>query len=195
MATAAAPELHDYLGLLRRRLPSIVLVTAVVFGAAIAYSHQRPSKYSSTAQVLVRPVNLSPTTPGDRSTVNMEDERRVAISAEVANIAASTLQAQGISAGRISVSNASGTSILTFRSTSSSPRVAQATAQADADAYLTFRRDVVLDDLRAASQPLDERIAQLDTELDQLQDQILGANDADRSTLQIRFNSLFTQRA
>jgi polysaccharide biosynthesis transport protein len=195
VTTAAAPELRDYLSLVWRRAFSIILVTGVVLAAGTYYSHRQESRYASSSQVLVRPVNLSPAEAASPRDVNMEDERRVATSAEVSAIAADDLATSGSAQAGVSVSNEPGTNVLTFRSTSTDPVAAQATAQAYADAYLQFRRDLVLDDLRAASEPLEQRIAQLDQELDDLQAQILAADEDVRTTLQIRFNSLFSQRS
>src|SRR5207253_11031739 len=72
----------------------------------------------------------------------------------------------------------------------------QRTAQAYAEAYLNFRRKELLDELRATSTPLEQRIAELNVQIEDVQKTLSAAEtESQRTALQIRFNSLFSQRA
>src|SRR6476619_1897846 len=53
-APATAPmELRDYFGILRRRAWVIILVTAIVVGAAAAWSFSRPNEYKASGTLVV----------------------------------------------------------------------------------------------------------------------------------------------
>ena len=89
-----------------------------------------------------------------------------------------------------------GTQSLLFEAVSQSAEDAQRTAQAFADAYLEFRRNEVLDDLVTASKPIQELLDEIDSQLQDVQRQLLeeDLSESDRTSLQIQFNSLLTQR-
>lgn len=191
----SASDLRQYLATLWRRKWYVVAVLAVVVGTAAFYSYRQTPIYSSTAEVLVRPVKLNPTEPSTAGGfVNMNTEQRVAGSAEVTSLAAKNLGGT-IPAG-IRVDTVEGTETLDFTSTSDDPAAAQKTAQAFARAYLDFRRDEVLSDLKAASDPIEARIKQIDRQLDLVQRQLLEGHQSqsEKTALQIQFNSLLSQR-
>src|SRR5689334_1033165 len=51
---ATAPmELRDYLGILKRRAWVIILVTAIVVGAAAAWSFSRPNEYKASGTLVI----------------------------------------------------------------------------------------------------------------------------------------------
>ena len=190
----AVPELRDHLSVLWRRKASICVVVAVIVGTAMLYSFQQTKIYRSSSEVVVKAANLSPT---EQATgfVDMETERRVANSVQVAEIARPELEKAGISPASLSVQTDGKAQALTFTASSPSPAVAQQTAQAYSEAYLGFRRDQVLEDLRAASDPLKQRIDELNAQIEEVQRGISAAPaEAEQTALQIRFNSLFTQR-
>ena len=191
-----APELGAYLATLWRRKWYILAILGIVVPSALFYSYRQTPLYESTAEVLIRPVNFDPTQPASAGGfINMLTEERVGSSSAVAEIASGRLG--GSIQASIEVSTVEGTEALLFRSVSGSPAVAQRTAQAFADAYLDFRRGEVLADLDAASQPIQNRIREIDEQLQDVQRQLqLEENQAesDQVFLQIRFNSLLSQR-
>lgn len=189
-----SPELRDHLLVLWRRKASIGAVLVVVILTALVYSLRQTPIYRSSAEVVVRAANLSPTSSsGDF--VDMETEKRLAGSVQVADLALPELEAAGVRPGGLSVSTDGKAQALSFVASSESPVAAQRTAQTFAEAYLDFRREQVLDDLRSASDPLKQRIAELGAEIEEVQRSITRAPDAGEQTaLQIRFNSLLTQR-
>jgi capsular exopolysaccharide synthesis family protein len=190
-----APELRAYLATLWRRKWYILAVLGVVVPTALFYSSRQTPLYESTAEVLVRPVNFDPTQPtSEGGFINLLTEERVAGSAAVASLASDRLG--GSIPASIGVSSVEGTQSLLFRAVSADPAAAQTTAQAFAKAYLDHRRGEVLADLDAASQPLHDRIEQIDLQLQDVQRKLLEENpsESEKTSLQIQFNSLLTQR-
>lgn len=191
-----APELRAYLATLWHRKWQILAVLAVVVATALFYSSRQTPLYESTSEVLVSPINFDPTQPASAGGfINLLSEERVASSSGVARIASDKLGGS-IPAG-IAVTSVEGTQSLQFRAVSPDPVAAQSTAQAFAEAYLDLRRENVRGDLEAASQPLRDRIDQIDGQLQEVQRQLLEAqlSETDRASLQIEFNSLLSQRA
>jgi polysaccharide biosynthesis transport protein len=191
-------ELREYLIGLWLRKWSILLVSVVVVAGALWYSSRQGPIYVSTAEDLVQPANLSPTEPLSAQVyVDVLTEQRVASSGQVARIAQEKLDELGLEMGGISVEPSGETTrTLIFTASSPHPRVAKETAQAFAEAYLQYRREQVLEDLRAAREPLIQRRAQLERMLANIRKHIARTNDeSKRASLQVRFNSLFTQRS
>jgi polysaccharide biosynthesis transport protein len=191
-------ELREYLIGLWLRKWSILLISVVAVAGALWYSSRQGAIYVSTAEDLVQPANLSPTEPLSAQVyVDVLTEQRVASSGQVARIAQERLDELGVEMGGISVEPSGETTrTLIFTASSPNPRVAKETAQAFAEAYLQYRREQVLEDLRAAREPLIQRRAQLERVLANIQKDIARTNDeSKRASLQVRFNSLFTQRS
>jgi capsular exopolysaccharide synthesis family protein len=189
-----APELRAYLATLWRRKWYIVAVLGVVVPSALFYSSRQTPLYESTAEVMVRPVNFDPTQPASAGGfINMLAEQRVGSSGAVASIASDRLG--GSLAASVDVTPVEGTQSLLFRAVSADPAAAQRTAEAFAKAYLEHRRGEVLADLDAASQPLRHRIEEIDLRLQDVQRKLLeNLSDTEKTSLQIQFNSLLTQR-
>ena len=185
-------QLRRHLSVLWRGGWLIVLVAAITTAAALYYSSQQTPIYQSSAQVLVRPVKLSPTDP-TIAFVDMETEQQIAQSAEVAGLASKALK--GAPLGSLSVSQPPNTNTLILKASSTNRRIAQRSANAYAEAYLQLRRQQVNDDLLAASGPLSERIADLNRQIEGAGASLLGTGDENqRALLQIRINSLLTQK-
>jgi polysaccharide biosynthesis transport protein len=194
-ASQPAPELRAYLTTLWRWKWGILVVLAAVVATALFYSSRQTPLYESTAEVLVSPINFDPTQPASAGGfINMLTEERVGSSSHVASIASEQLG--GSIPASIAVTSVEGTQSLLFQAVSPDPETAQSTAQAFAEAYLDFRRGNVLADLDAASQPLRDRIDQIDVQLQELQRKLLEENqsESERASLQIEFNSLLAQR-
>jgi polysaccharide biosynthesis transport protein len=189
-----APELRAYLTTLWRRKWYILAVVGVVVPTALVYSSRQTPLYESTAEVLVRPVNFDPTQPTtEGGFINLLTEERVGSSGAVASIASDRLG--GSIPASIEVSSVEGTQSLLFRAVSADPAEAQRTAEAYAKAYLEHRREEVLADLDAASQPLQGRIVQIDQQLQDVQRKLSeNPSETEKTSLQIQFNSLLTQR-
>lgn len=188
-------ELRDSVGVLRRGRWLLLSVVAVVMASALFQSFRRTPIYESTAEVVVRHVNLSPTAAPLALLVDVQTERSLASSDEVALSALSRLAESGTPPAGVGVETALNGQTLTFRSLSASPVSAQASAQAYAEAYLEFRRQQALADLEAASEPLEQRVAELAAEVTKLE-QALATEErqAERRALRTRMYSLDAQR-
>jgi capsular exopolysaccharide synthesis family protein len=193
---------REFLGVLWLRKWSLILVTLVVVGVALAYSFTRTPIYESTAEVLVRPISFDPSQPGTApGFINMETEERVATSAPVAAAAKELLQANGTRPGEISVQTTTEeVETLEFTALSPDPRAARRTAQAYAQSYLDFREQAVLQDLRAARQPIEAQIRTLDERIAQIERQLSipgregGATQAERPGLNLQYSNLLAER-
>jgi receptor protein-tyrosine kinase len=85
-----AVDLREYVAVLRRRWPLIVVITAVVTLLAAAYSFSRTPVYTARAEVLVQPATSSSQFRPDQL-VSLDTEARLATSAPVAEIAKEAL--------------------------------------------------------------------------------------------------------
>src|SRR5919106_63218 len=190
----------EFLRILWVRRRTLLVVTGVVLGSALAYSFRQTPIYESEAEVLVRPVNFDPTRPTSSETfVNMETEQRVATSAAVAELAAGRLAGRGTAMSSISV-EASEADTLVFSSSAPVPASATATARAFAEGYLEFRQKEVAADLRVARGPVEDEIKALSKRIETVQKALFNtpndpSNEAERQGLQLEFTTLLTQRA
>jgi capsular exopolysaccharide synthesis family protein len=196
MPTNSRPlELRDYLATLWLRKWWIVTVAAVSLAAALFSSLSKTPLYTSSAEVLVLPVSV----PGVAGTssgsfVDIETEIRIATSAAVSQLAQASVAGGGDAIGSISVSNPDSTSTLFFTSVSKNPRVAQATAQAYAEAYLTFRRDGLLSSVDASVGSIDQVIATLNNRLLVLRQRLAtSTNPSQQQVLQLKISSITGQ--
>jgi polysaccharide biosynthesis transport protein len=191
------PSLRDYLAVLWRRKLYILLATVIAVGVALSYSFRQNAKYTTTAEVLVLPVNFSPTEPADQQApANMVNEVEVVTSAAVTDLVARRLEAADLRMADVTVDTPVTSGLLTIEAVSTDPASARATADAFAESYLEFRRDVVLEDLRSISEPIQALLDEINTSLIQTQQSLAEAqSESARSALQIRLGSLFTQRS
>jgi capsular exopolysaccharide synthesis family protein len=195
------PSIQRYWNVIwSRKWSSLGILLLVVLSAYYFTSRQTP-EYSSTAEVLVKPLqsSTSGTTTAQNSPIfNLDTEVRVASSAEVADIAANTLKEKDALSllGGLSVSVEPNTEILAFNYTNPSPDVAQQRAQAFAEAYLQNRGDQAKQGYQDASKAASGRIdafAKKITSLQKKRDATNSSTEADSLTRQI--NSLETALA
>jgi non-specific protein-tyrosine kinase len=174
MASPDSPEdqfqLREYLGILRFRKWSLLIVTGVVLAAGLLMSFRQTPLYRTSARVLVRPLN----TPGQLtiaiavSQLNMDTEREIARSDGVALIAAETISYPGSTRellGGLSVSSPPNAGIIEFTYVDPSPIRAQEAADAFAQAYLDFKYDQAKLALDAVRNPLREQLDGLTQQL------------------------------
>jgi succinoglycan biosynthesis transport protein ExoP len=161
----ASSEIHTYLAVLRRQWRIVVALALVALVAALLNSWRQGPSYRSQAEVLVRPVVLQAADFARPAPVNMDDEQRVATSAEVTDRAAVALGEPSIVGQRVTVESAPTVHTLLFTATASRPAEAQRTAQAFVAAYLGVRTDGARKDLEAATRSLDARLAELQVQI------------------------------
>jgi Mrp family chromosome partitioning ATPase len=193
----APPELQEYLGILWRRKWSIAVIVAIAVAAALLYASRQTLVYQSSTELLVEPIpsysgGQSPT-PG---LVVMEDERRVATSAEVTQMAATALEREEVAMGAVSVEGSEKSHTLLFTAVSDDPVSAQKTAEAFADSYLSFRRKNAFGDLAAAREPIEAQLAKLNKQVEVAQRQLSTAStDSQRTAAVTTLTNLLNQQS
>ena len=178
-------ELRQYVS---QRRWSTIVITLLTIGASLAFSLLSDPVYEAQSKVLVKGVLLSPEDPQSSQITNMETEKGIATSLEVAEIAAEDLGNKADPEDLLEDVSATyeiDSEILSVSFKGPSPQAAQNGAQAFADAYLDFRLQESLADLLASSSSLQEEINTLKKERDKINQQIAASDSqAERSTLQ-----------
>lgn len=135
-------DLREYLAVLRRRAPIIVLLTVLFSGLAVGYSVLKTPIYTAQAEVLVNPPagtlnqNLS-------QVISMDTEAQVATSAPIAELAAKALGSPLTITQllkHVSVQTSSTTFVLDISFWDAQPSKAADGANAFAKAYLDYKR-------------------------------------------------------
>jgi len=168
-------DLRELLATIMRRKRSVLGVTIAVTILAALYSYTRTPVYTSTADILVRPILANPLESIPPERISLQTEIRIATSAAVANVARDLLgQQESVETllGNISVSAPQEAQILEFSYSHNDPREAQRAAQAFADAYLAFKTDQALDSIARHTSTLQDEIDKLDQEISELNDTI-----------------------
>ena len=193
---AASRDLREFLGILRLRKWTILLVATLVVAASLFFSARQTPLYRSEAKVLVKAIPASSPSSGFTVTPNLETERELVESESVAQLARDEANTSDLVPEDLSVEVATDTEILLIGYTHSDPLTAQRNAQAYADAYLEFRRQEVVNDLLASSDRVRQQIAALNKQLEKTNRQIRTTrNQSLEVTLQSQANSLVGQIA
>jgi capsular exopolysaccharide synthesis family protein len=204
-STDGSVDLREFLQKVAHRKWLVLAVVVLVTGLAAGYSYSRPKVYSTTAQVLVRPILIQPDDPDPVDSISMETEAQLVQSTPVARLARTSL---GSEAGiddltkRLSVATPENTQILQITFTDKSAEGARAGAQAFARAYLEFKaqqaqdtvtdREVtvqaLIDEESVLIAALDEKIKGLTTDSPEWQ-----TTKADRRSAEVRRQGLYIQ--
>lgn len=163
-----AANLREYLRALRRRWLSIVIVTAVVLGATLAYSLSSEPRYEAQAEVLVRSVAVDPLAQNSGSGVNLETERQLVLSTIVAERAARELRTDQSPISlidHVSVKVPADTQVLVILFSATEPQFARDGAQAFAEGYLSYRKEKASQAVTTAGAALQERVKLLQNQL------------------------------
>lgn len=178
---------------------SILVIVAIVVGSALYFTSRQTPLYSSNAQVLVTPIETSTSPQATANLLNLNTESQIAASTDVAKLAAQRLDGSGgarDSLKGLSVTVEPSTEILSFVYSSPDPSAAKHGANAFARAYLDYRRQQTLDNLKASSLAVQQQIDSLNKQLDQVEGEISATSDeARQATLQAEANSLSSQIA
>ena len=160
-APATAPmEFRDYFGILRRRAWVIILVTAIVVGAAAAWSFSRPNEYEASGTLVV------PTSGSNSGDVGNQ--------ADIIQSQAVHALAEQASPGVDGVTASAGTTggSITVTSTNRNPAQAARTVNAHVDAYLAYLRQQAQHQFDVLNQTLQPQIASLQQQIAALDQQI-----------------------
>jgi len=178
-------ELRDYLGILRRRAGIVLLTTLVVVGVSLVTSFLQTPLYRGTANVLLQPRNsdslFDSRAPGQRVDPEraLQTEIQVLKSEPVRDLVRSRIG----SAPKVSASSVLESDVIAVRAESTDPAWAAAVANAYAGAYVDFRRKQAVDDLLAAGQEVQAKIAGLQGEIDALEGEIASAPASRQATV------------
>jgi non-specific protein-tyrosine kinase len=184
MATGDSPEdqfqLREYLGILRFRKWSLLIVTGIVLAAGLFMSFRQTPVYRSVSRALVKAVN----TPGQYTInislaqLNMDTEREIAKSDGVAELAVAKVEGaadpHALLRG-LAVTSPPNAAIMEFAYENPSPIRAQQAAQAFAEAYLQFKLDQAVQALDSIRKPIQDQLTQASKELKNL-DREIGEN-------------------
>jgi len=170
-------DLREFLQKVTRRKWLVLAIVVVVALLAAGYSYTRPKVFSSTAEVLARPILVQPLDADPLDNLSMPTEAQLVRSTQVAKLARSFI---GSSVdltellGKVSVATPDGTQILQISFTDSSALSARRGAQSFARGYLQFKADQALDTIKRLSTPLHDRIAVYDAEIAEVETQLKG---------------------
>ncbi len=188
-------QFKEYLWLLWVRKGSVLVVAAMVAGAALIYASRQPKTYSSVAEVLVNPVTTDPFKQvGLGEYIVLDPQRALATSVDVEHLAARRLGGALLPAV-VSVTAPERTSTLVFKAVSRLPTAAQRTAQAYADAYLEFRQQDLAANVESISAGLEQRIEEIGVQISEVQSSLAAAeSEPQRTAIELRRRSLADQR-
>jgi polysaccharide biosynthesis transport protein len=196
-ASQGTVDLRDFLTKVMRHKGLMALIVVGVVALVMVYSFVRPRVYSSTAEVLVRPVLVPPLASNPLDALTMATEKELVTSTEVAQ------KAQGTIGGSIkdliaavSVSNPTGTQILDITYSAGDPNTAQKGAETFANAYLGFKSDQAIGTIGSYSSSIQDHIATLDQQISSLDDSIgaTTSGSADYQSLTHQRDALEAER-
>jgi capsular polysaccharide biosynthesis protein len=148
-----------------RRWRTALTVALLCVAVALAMGLTTPREYTATATLTVSPMTLDPFSASSANQqINIQTEREVISSSEVAEIAADQLGndvSPGTLLGSSSVGAPSQSQVLQVSVTAGDPQDAADRANAMAAAYLEFRSQGASDMAAERIRALDERIAEI----------------------------------
>lgn len=172
-APADVTDIGEYLAILRARKWTVILVTVLVLGGALAFSFRQTPIYESTSKILAKPV-ASPTQVTQPATtlISLETEREIMQSTEVAQRAAEDISppqsAESLVAGHLEVTIPGETQVLEVTFSDPNPLRAQDGAAAFTDAYLEYKTEQATQAIEALRGPLQSQIDELTEQLEAL---------------------------
>lgn len=176
-AAEAELDLRDYLQVIRRRKAIIALSVLVVLGVSLAVSATQSPRYAAVAKLLIRPRSAGTVFAGQAPQSNVNSERAVQTEIEVVRsepVEALVRDKIG-SAPPVQVRPVGQTDVVTIRAESTDPARAPAVANAYANAYIEFRLKQAVDEFSAASGEIQQRLTELNRQLENLGSQLAGA--------------------
>jgi capsular exopolysaccharide synthesis family protein len=185
-------DLREFLQKVTRRKWQVLAVVVIVASLASAYSYTRPKVFSSTAEVLARPILIQPLDADPLDNLSMPTEAQLVRSTQVAQFAATFMRSPQDTTEllkHVSVATPEGTQILQISFMDSSAQAARRGAQSFARAYLRFKADQALETIKRLSTPLRSRIAAFDAEVADVEAQLAGL-----ATDSAEYHSLLGQR-
>jgi polysaccharide biosynthesis transport protein len=162
------PTLVDYLQVLRRRLWMFLAVVILVPAIAVVLTMMQAPAYKASAQVLLDQQTVtggqaSPTDPAREAQTQAELARVPAVASRAINAARvrNLTPAEFLKAS--SAAPTLGSDFLTFSMTNSDPAIARRLATTYAAAYVDYRQDQDMQDLKDARAAAQRQLKQLET--------------------------------
>ncbi len=170
-------ELRDYLDVLRRRRGVVLLSALIVVASALASSFLQTPVYQGKADVLLQPRSTESLFDPQTGEPN-DPERSVQTEIEVlkSQPVRAAVRTQLGAAPRVSARPVGQTDVIEVTTLSTDPQRAAAVTNAYANAYISFRRGQAVDDLLAAGREIQNKISELQRQIDASRDP--GARDA-----------------
>jgi Mrp family chromosome partitioning ATPase len=173
MTETDAVTLNDYLRVARRRKWVVIQAALLLTLTAVAFSLHQQRLYEASADVLLSAENPSATLPGTPLTgLSHDPERMTQTQARVARVPEVVQGALGQVSGTgltvadflasSSVSSSPTSDILTFSVTNPDSALAQRLANAYAQSYSAYRKELDRDSIDRALTDVDERLRRLD---------------------------------
>jgi capsular exopolysaccharide synthesis family protein len=156
-------EIQDYLAVVRRQIVTIVFVSLVVLGLALAYSISRTPTFTARAEVLVQPPATSEGLRLDQA-ISLDTEARLVTSAPIAELAKESLGSPLTITQllqHVRVETAPDTFVLDVLFSDPKPGVAAEGANAFADAYLKYKRELALEEIAQQRAVIEDQISEL----------------------------------
>lgn len=191
------PDLRDALSVVWLRKWSIIAITLATVGVALFVSSRQTPIYESQARIVVTPVTgVAVDVPLQEP--NLATEAELVHSVAVAEIVAERLGFDGPPRqllGPLWVDQPADTEILIIGYRNADPFTAQQTAAAFADAYLEFRTQTVNDAILSKAQNIQEQIAALTADFNDVHRQLqaLSETNPSRGILEARATLLSAQ--
>jgi succinoglycan biosynthesis transport protein ExoP len=170
-------DLRSYLRVLRRRKAIIALFVLVALGVALGLSAAQTPRYAASAKLLIRPRSGGAIFTGAAAQSEVNSEREVKTEIEVIEsepVQALVRSSIG-SAPSVQIRPVGLTDVVTIRAESADPDRAQIIANAYANAYIEFRLKQAVDKFSAASRGIQDRIADLTSQVGKIGAELIGA--------------------
>jgi Chain length determinant protein len=162
----ATVQLRELLHRVARRWRTGVAAALLCVVAAVALHTTTPQEYTATATLTVSPMTTDPfSTAAANQQINIQTERAVLSSSEVARIAAEELGGSVTPATLLRASTVEAptqSQVLSVSVSAAEPQLAADFANAMANAYLAFRAQGAIEVAAERLDELDERIAELE---------------------------------
>ncbi len=167
-STDGSVDLREFLQKMTRRKWLVLGVVVIVASLAGVYSYTRPNVFSSTAEVLARPILVQPLDPDPLDNLSVPTEAQLVRSTDVARLAQSYMgssEALPELLKQVTVETPQDTQILQISFTDSNARNAQRGAQSFARAYLAFKLDQAVEAIARQSTAFRDQIAVYDDQI------------------------------
>lgn len=189
----------DLPGALRHRWWVVLLVTLVTAGTAVGVSLLQEPVYTAETEVVISQVRRTEDVSLEElvaSNVVVQTQRQVVTSRSVTERVIERLDLRTTPrelVEQVTVTAVADTKVLRIEASDPDPRAAASLADAYAEAYLDFRRDQAVEDLRAAQGALGERIQEIRQEVGRLESEIEEAEGGDRAALVAERDALLAE--